>query len=581
MALNAITLVADAGYAGFSFSTALTGTTPGSSLSIRRESGDGFTFSNGVLANNALPSYDAVLLIDETIPGTGERKTSRVIVKSKSYYSEMLALSANNPENAKFSPVPVEGAGYATWGVKASFKDGTSKVVSRAFNKSIFRAVGTRVQLPYVTSGGAANQGFGFRINPFSPVPIKRFYLVLPTFHVDELTGNETDWAQDARIQFGIDELNTQSMSGLPVRGLVKFGGQNTATYRKATGPFSYIKSDVYEMSQPRNTFSIYLGKEWIGTPPDLKSPRNCVLSSVAGKYEKSEIFTTASGVSPIDSGWVINQTDIGAETLNGSGRLLLCPFIVAEMVDGTVSILILGTSSSRGVNEVSGPVTDSNPYGDVRGSRGWPAKYVGTKLNLPYANFGISGDQMAFILAGNNFQRRMALAKELNPSHCLFQHGANDIAAGASLATVISRAAQTMDKLRSVLPNLDFVPSSVQPSSTSSDNWKAVNGSDQTQNTAFNTNNAALNYDNLQRKGLYPFDGTYGPKGKYIETTIPLVNPVRNPNPLVACDYTWIATGTANDLTIDGRHMNTNAENRYLFPALSSVSPFVPRNAL
>lgn len=441
--------------------------------------------------------------------------------------------------------------------------------------KTVWRAAGTRVQLPYLTSGASTGQSFGWRINVYEPIAIKRFYVVWPTFHVDESNGSEVDLVQDARMQVGVDEFNTQSMNNLPVRGIVRWNGAPTTSYSKTNGPFAGMVSDVYEMSQPRNMFSLYSVKEWVGTPPNNMSPRNCNLSNVAGKYEKSEIFTVASGVSPIDTGWAITQTDIGSETLFSSGRLGFCPFIVAELVDGTVSVIILGTSSARGVNETSGPVTDNNQYGDIHGSRGWCSRWIGTTLGLPYANFGISGDQLGIMLAGNNFQRRLALAKMLNPSHCLFQHGANDIAGGATVATTITRAVQVMDKLRSVLPNLQFVPCGIQPSSTSSNNWTAIDGSDQTQNTAFNNNGAALQYETLQRTGQYPWDGTYGKKGVYIETTLPLVNPIRNPNPLVACDYTFYATGTANDQTIDGRHLNTNAIYRKLIPSLPSISPF------
>lgn len=462
-----------------------------------------------------------------------------------------------------------------SYGIAAGWPLAPGQFAGQAPIKTAFRAIGTRAQLPNVMAGGQANQAYGFRHNIYSPVAIDTLQLVIPTFCVDANGGaQEVDLVQDARFQAGIDELNTQSMSGLPARVAVLFGGSNIATYSKTTGPFPALVSDVFTCQQPRNWLSIYLAKEWIGTPPDFKSPRNCFFSNVAGKYEKGELFTTASGVLPINSGWALTQTDLGAETLNSSGRTGFCPFIIARLVDGTTSVLILGTSSSQGINEVTGPVTDNNPYGDARGSRGWPARYIGTKLNTAYANFGISGDQLGIALTGTNFQRRLALAKILNPTHCHFQHGANDIAGGASVATTLSRCVQMMDKLRTVLPTLKFVPSLMQPSSTGA--WTAVDGSDQTQNTAFNTNAAALTFDNNIRNAVYPWDGTYGPVGKYLETTIPLVNPTRNPNPLTACDYTWKANGTALYFTPDGRHMNTNAEYELLLPYLSSTSPFV-----
>ena len=424
-----------------------------------------------------------------------------------------------------------------------------------------FRAIGTGIKLP-VFSGGATNQSVFNRLNTYSRKPVKRVQFGFTPFYVNTSGGTVTEvrLPQPMKFQIGVDENFTQSMTVAP-RGIVKWGGQNTGLYDPATSPYGVIPSDVYEFATPRTGWiSIFTTLEWVGTPPSAQMPRNVYFSNTTGQYGKS----LSSSTSLIDAGWAHTVTDLGAETANGTIGYI--PFMVAEMVDGTVSVLAFGTSSTDGIGDFTpGSGTYTNPGGDQFRNRGWVTRAIDRKYGHAYANLGASGDQLAYLLATNAFRNRLELTRWLNPSHCAFQHGANDVIAGKTVAEVTSMITQAKALLRSVVPGLKYVPCTMGTYSTSTGNWTASSGGDQQEalSGAYWTKVQQLEADMLAGTGVWSDSG-----GKVLDVTTPTLLP--------GSRGLWKTDGITPKLyTPDGRHNTGDSIENLILPSLPSNSPF------
>lgn len=419
-----------------------------------------------------------------------------------------------------------------------------------------FRAIGTGIQLP-VFSGGSTNQSVGNRLAVYLRNPVARARFGVTTFYMNTSTLAEVRLPQAMKFQIGVDENFTQSMT-VPARGIVRWGGSATGLFDPATSPYGVIGSDVYQFTQPRTGWiSLLTTLEWVGTPPSGQMPRNVYFSNAPGQYGKS-ISSTGS---LIDAGWAHTVTDLGAETANGIVGFV--PFMVAEMVDGTVSVLEFGTSSTQGIGDFTpGSGSFTNPGGDAFRNRGWPSRAVDRKYGHAYANIGCSGDQLSILLGVNAFRNRLELIKWLNPTHCLFQHGANDLISGKSVAEVVSLVAQAKTLLRSAVPALKFTYATMGTYSTSSSgNWTAANGADQMEVSGYAAKAADIEGQIKARTGVFS-------DGPFLDITTPTM--------LAGSAYLWKTDGTTPKLyTPDGRHNTGDSIENLILPSLPTNSPF------
>lgn len=419
-----------------------------------------------------------------------------------------------------------------------------------------FRAIGTGIQLP-VFSGGSTNQSVGNRLPVYLRYPVRRARFGVTTFYMNTSTLTEVRLPQAMRFQVGVDEAFTQSMT-VPARGVVRWGGSPTGAFDPASSPYGIMGSDVYEFAQPRTGWiSLLTTLEWVGTPPNGQMPRNVYFSNAAGQYGKS-ISSTGS---LIDAGWAHNVTDLGTETANGIVGFV--PFMVAEMVDGSVSVLNLGTSSTQGIGDFTpGSGNFTNPGGDAFRNRGWPSRAVDRLYKHAYANLGVSGDQLAILLATGAFRNRLELIRWLNPSHCLFQHGANDLIAGKTVAQVKDLITQAKAMLRTASPDLKFVYATMGTYASSTGNFTAANGGDQSAIGDYWAKATELESQIKAGSGIFA-------DGRSLDVTTATLLP--------GSAGFWKTDGVTPKLnTPDGRHQTGDAIENLTLPSLPAASPFL-----
>lgn len=341
------------------------------------------------------------------------------------------------------------------------------------------RATGTHTRLPGWRSGGTF-VACGTRTFTRFPRPVRRLKLVVPTFSVvDGPPVADADIVAPMRFQFGIDEAATPSLSDVPERRLVTFGGVDVAEYTPGAGPFGCIVSDWFELSQPRRSISLFSVQEWTegAAPAPGMMPRNTAMGT--GKAEHHELLAHSER-SLIGSRWASAQPGFGPETVQAARGFT--PYLIAEFEPGEPSILLLGSSTGAGIGETVGGTGQYRANrGDAHGNRGWLERWFDRGAHIAFSNVSRGGDRLKDHSVEKNTARRLVLAQALNPTHAALQLGPNDFA-GSTLDDMQSHAAAIKYRYTNAIPGLKWIGVTSTPRSLSrGGKWLAKDGSDQT----------------------------------------------------------------------------------------------------
>lgn len=300
---------------------------------------------------------------------------------------------------------------------------------------------------------------------------------------------------------------------GVATRQQVTFGGLTTGTI--ADGGTLYC--DVTTLTTP-----IPDGAKvgiWAELVPSVAIP----FSTVKGK-------STAWGDAVTNTGPAMTASSTFTDSA-GAGFQGPCSVRGLIYVD---SIYVAGDSRNAGIHDQAGS----------DGLNGQIPRIFGPRY--PVLNAGSPGETGASFVSTHT--KRLALANDC--TYLVWAYGENDMAFGASAATCEATATTakglfpaTMRKTRATIP----------PSSDSTNNWTAADGSDQTPKSYMP---AVHTYNNGAVANTAGWAACYD---------------LASVNELAPQTGKWLCNGVANDITDDGIHEVANGAARYApaFPTL------------
>lgn len=346
----------------------------------------------------------------------------------------------------------------------------------------IFRAAGEGTRLAYTLGGGTA-LAFGNRKRYRIAVPFRRIKLVWSTFAPTGANNADTDIVAAFNVQAAIEQVITPGLTGIPPRNPTLYGGAKTGAYDPVTGPFPAIVSDAYDFGADQaagTEFAIWTTFEWVGASPGSgKVPNN----AVAGSSLFSNLFerSTSTAASLVASDWAASVADISSGVYAAGPAAVIAPMILVDMGAGTKSTLIIGDSITQSVAEgFNGSGTVGDTRGDRYGRLAWAERYLGGRLNLPYANISKATDRAQHHVTLANTARRRALAAILNPTGILYALSHNDFAGGRSAAQLAADTHADIAAFRAAIgSNVPWIACTGTPFTTGA--WTAADGSDQT----------------------------------------------------------------------------------------------------
>ena len=159
------------------------------------------------------------------------------------------------------------------------------------------------------------------------------------------------------------------------------------------------------------------------------------------------------------------DQVDGTSTLTSGSNANLVGPVAIQGLIDviDPVDAVIIGSSSSVG-------------QGDTAETPTWDWGYLSRWLSNRIGHFKISrATQTVAQWTGTAHTRRMALLAALKPTYAIVQMGANDWAAGTSVATQQANLTILYNQLDAL--GIRVIGQTYTPITTSSDSWTSVSG--------------------------------------------------------------------------------------------------------
>lgn len=437
-----------------------------------------------------------------------------------------------------------------------------------------FRGMGQGLQAIPSTKSGGASIAQTSRVPVYSNSRFRYFRVCLPTFMA--LGSNpivDTDFPNNFQFQVGIEYPYTASLTGIPARLAVTFGGSNVGSFDTVAGPFGWLVSDVIDIG------SIVPAGTRIGIWTTIESavvatnqlPVNTLASNfVAGRF--SGMVNSATSL--IATNNALSATSILTASLLQTGVTVYTPgFLLIQDLDGGKSIISIGDSITYGIGEgAAGSGANGDCQGDANCNSGLVARYVVETLGHNHVNFGRSTDGFKFLATSSNWKYRQAGLTLANPTHVLSANGQNDL--NQTNAATITNANTTYSLIHAAVPGIPVIQFCIKPNSTSTDAFATV--ANQTAGTG--SGNSTTNrgkFNNLSVRNL-----AMGNAG-FIDANPILENGYVEGNTATETSL-WIATGTADGYTADGIHPNSigaplAAANMYASLAGVQVSdPFV-----
>lgn len=360
-----------------------------------------------------------------------------------------------------------------------------------------FRAVAQRGRIPNA-GGFASNWAEGARVRHILPVPARRIKLVLPTFSVATLADVDMPYATD--FQAAIEYPYQAAITGLSARNPVLFGGSETAHYDPTTGPFPAVVSDIYDLgvTVPAGTA---IGS-WVSLEFSARASQgasklptsNNVGSTTYTTYERCVAGTT----SLVDASWAKTATTLAAGFAGPAQAYV--PMLLVDCGPGTKSYLVIGDSIAYGTNEgYNGSGTKGDFRGNANGDAGWVDRWLSLQ-GKAFANFSNPSDQLQYVADPAKNHRRRALAAIMNPTDMIIELATNDVFA-RSVAQMTTDIGTIISAFRTAIGSTVPVHiSTLLPKSTSTNNWIAADGSDQTASSQFGPGTKAADWNALVR---------------------------------------------------------------------------------
>lgn len=372
------------------------------------------------------------------------------------------------------------------------------------------RAVGSHTRVPTV-KGGAINTVSSFtRSFIWFPVPVRYVQFLCPTFVIED-GGGEVNSPGDMRYQIGVEVNPVFGVSSIPPRVPVLWGGADTGDYLTSMGSIGGIVSDWLDLGEYVSVISVWTVRKALGAVPATGYFQNGTDIGRATQAYERYVASTVTDFLATGQALTVNAVGGQATSLVSS----FTPLVKARVPASCKSVFLTGSSSGTGVGMTNG-AGPSAPMGDEFGNKGWP-EILFHSLGYGFCNVCKAAETLVLVGttgAGRTVNREI-LAAWANPTHTVIQQGPNDLAT-SNLATMKGNYAAYADRLAIAAPQAKFLPPTITPRALSAGNqWLAVDGSDQTNNTGAGVGSLGAQWNDAIRAGVAPFDRN---GGKFIE---------------------------------------------------------------
>jgi hypothetical protein len=406
------------------------------------------------------------------------------------------------------------------------------------------------------------------RTRHYSNVAFRYFRVVIPVSYSTNGAGLADALYSGAEatlsFQVGFEYPYALANSGLAARTPVTWSGANYFTYNNSgwTGP-GYIVSDVIDAGQtlPAGAkFGLWTTIELPSAAANaVPYTMNCTnyLERYIGSAGSSSSQIAALGGS---SDAALTATSIAHTGTSQSGYsncftpayLLIAVPASTKMVAGHADSI--GYGIGEGTNSAD---TNGDALGDANGNMGWMARWVIESLGMNFVNFGRGSDRANYLATSANWQYRQQLLQLANPTDVLEENALNDLSAGRTVAQLLADLQTVYGIIAGLLPNARIVQTATTYVASSSDSFMTTGN--QTPATFFG--------NSASRRGT--FNDTYVRTAHSALGTVGFVDP----NPALESGYVegsagtetsiWAVNGTANYLTTDGTHPDSNGATR------------------